>query len=217
MYSVCIVIYVSMYPCIYIATHLHTVYLECVQAGLGSNWRCGWKRRSSEFGDTLDRANLEAIIERVQRYTWRPSSSEFGDTLAGRNRANVAIHLEVVIEWLGDALGGNNRAGSEIQLESAIVRTWRPQLRELEDTLGGRDRASWRCTWRPWSGKLEMPLEAVIVRTGRPWSNEFQATLGGCDGASLEMHLEAVIEPDWTSTWRRSKDGPTAAETLFIS
>ena len=28
MYSVCILIYVSMYLCIYIATHLHTLYLD---------------------------------------------------------------------------------------------------------------------------------------------------------------------------------------------
>jgi len=36
----CILIYVSMYLCIYIATHLHTVYLHWLQAVLESNWRC---------------------------------------------------------------------------------------------------------------------------------------------------------------------------------
>jgi len=30
---------------------------------------------------------------------------------------------------------------------------------------------------------------------------------GGRDQASLEIHLEAVIGRDWTSTWRRSMDG----------
>jgi len=30
---------------------------------------------------------------------------------------------------------------------------------------------------------------------------------GGRDQASLEIHLEAVIKRDWTSTWRRSIDG----------
>ena len=30
---------------------------------------------------------------------------------------------------------------------------------------------------------------------------------GGHDQANLEIHLEAVIERDWTSTWRRSIDG----------
>ena len=29
--------------------------------------------------------------------------------------------------------------------------------------------------------------------------------------------LEAVIERDWTSTWRGSIDGAPGAETLFIS
>jgi len=33
----------------------------------------------------------------------------------------------------------------------------------------------------------------------------------------LEMHLEAVIERDWTTTWKRSLDSAPSAETLFIS
>jgi len=37
--------------------------------------------------------------------------------------------------------------------------------------------------------------------------------LGGHDLANLE----AVIEQDWTSTWRRSMDGALGDETLFIS
>ena len=32
-----------------------------------------------------------------------------------------------------------------------------------------------------------------------------------------EIHLEAMIERDWTSTWRRSMDGAPGDETLFIS
>jgi hypothetical protein len=38
MYSVCNLIYGSMY--LYIATHLHTVYLDWVQPVLESNSRC---------------------------------------------------------------------------------------------------------------------------------------------------------------------------------
>jgi len=34
---------------------------------------------------------------------------------------------------------------------------------------------------------------------------------------SLEMHLEVVIEPVWTSTGRQSMDGVPVAENLFIS
>jgi len=37
--------------------------------------------------------------------------------------------------------------------------------------------------------------------------------LGGHDRANLE----AVIERDWTSTWRRSMDSAPGDETLFIS
>ena len=33
---------------------------------------------------------------------------------------------------------------------------------------------------------------------------------------SLEMHLQAVIEQDWRSTWRWSMGGAPGAETLFI-
>jgi len=45
--------------------------------------------------------------------------------------------------------------------------------------------------------------------------SEFGDALGGHDGASLDVHLEAVIERDWTSTWRRSMDGAPVAETVF--
>jgi len=41
--------------------------------------------------------------------------------------------------------------------------------------------------------------------------------LGGRNRATLEMHLEAMIERDWMSTWRRSMDGAPSDETLFIS
>jgi len=40
----------------------------------------------------------------------------------------------------------------------------------------------------------------VANTTWRPWKCE----LGGCDRATLEMHLEAIIEWDWKSTWRWS-------------
>jgi len=43
-----------------------------------------------------------------------------------------------------------------------------------------------------------MHLEAVIVRPCRPWS----CKLGGRDRASLEIHLEAVIERVWRCTPR---------------
>jgi len=65
--------------CIYLATHLHTVNLDWLQAVLESNSRSAWKWRSSELRATLrgcDRAtlelHLEEVIERVWRCTWMP-------------------------------------------------------------------------------------------------------------------------------------------------
>jgi hypothetical protein len=47
--------------------------------------------------------------------------------------------------------------------------------------------------------------------------SDFGDIPGSLDSASLEMHFEAVIECDWTSTWRLLNDGTLGAETLFIS
>jgi len=44
--------------------------------------------------------------------------------------------------------------------------------------------------------------KAVIVQTWRPQSSEFEDTLGGYDRASLETHLQAVIERVSRCTWR---------------
>jgi len=78
--------------------------------------RCTWRPWWSEFGDALggrDRVNsemhLEAVIERVwrftrrprtswtQRCTWRPRSRELGDALGGRDQASLEMHLEATI------------------------------------------------------------------------------------------------------------------------
>jgi len=48
-------------------------------------------------------------------------------------------------------------------------------------------------------------------------SSKFGDALGGHSRASLEMHLEAVIEQVWVDTGRQSMDGTPGAETLFIS
>jgi len=62
-----------------------------------------------------------------------------------------------------------------------------------------------------------MHLEATIEQVWRPYSSKFGDTLGGNNRASLEMYLEAVIEPVWTSTWRQSMHGALGAEILFNS
>jgi hypothetical protein len=61
-----------MYLCIYIATHLHTVYLDWLQVVLERNSRCVRKGESSELRDQLQggdqgglEMHLEAVIERI--------------------------------------------------------------------------------------------------------------------------------------------------------
>ena len=57
-----------MYLCIYIATHLHMVYLDWLQGVLENNLRCAWKWGSSELRDPLqgrDRVSLEMHMEAV--------------------------------------------------------------------------------------------------------------------------------------------------------
>ena len=51
---------------------------------------------------------------------------------------------------------------------------------------------------------LEAVIEPVRIYTCRPKSSESGDTLGGHDGASVEVHLQAMSERDWRSTWRRS-------------
>jgi len=126
--------------CIYIAIHLHTVYLNWLQAGLECNSRSAWKWQLSGLSDTPHgdyratlEMHLEAIIERIWRYTGRPCSSELRDALQDRDRASLEINLEAVIE-----------------------RVWRCTWRPWSCELGGRDRAS-----------LEMHLAAIIMLTWR--------------------------------------------------
>jgi len=64
--------------------------------------------------------HLEAVIDRVWRYTWRPLSIESGDILGGRDRASLEMHLEAVIDrvWTStwrrsmDGAPGLNSSGS---------------------------------------------------------------------------------------------------------
>jgi len=101
-----------------------------------------------------------------------------------------------------------------IWLQTVIERnrrsTWRRQLSERRDTLGGRDRVNyemymeamiewvWRCIWRPRSSWTKRWI-------CRPRSNELRDALGGCSWALFEMHLEALVV--WTWRPRSSEFG----------
>jgi len=149
-----------MYLWIYIATHLHMLYLDRLQAVLESNSRCAWRWQSTELRDTVgggDCVNLVmhlgAVMERLstciwrlksswtQRCSWRPWSSEFGDAFGGRDRVTQRCTSRLWSSEFEDALGG--RASFEMQLEPEIV--------QHRDALGGRETAS-----------MEMHLNAEI-------------------------------------------------------
>jgi len=181
----------------YIATYLHTVYLDWQHAMIVGNSRCTWRWRSSELSDTLrghDRASsemhLEAEMEWTEGCTGRPWSSE------------LEMHLETEIEWthictwrlwsseFGDAIGDRERVNSEMHWEAVIERvwrcTWRPRWSELRDALWGRDRASLEL-------QLEKEIEWTQIYTPRPWSSEFgDALVAGYHRAGLEEYLEVV-------------------------
>jgi hypothetical protein len=64
MYSVCILIYVSMYLCIYVAIHLHTVYIWT-----GCRWCLSAIGGAPQDGDGM---NLEMYLEAMIVRTWTP-------------------------------------------------------------------------------------------------------------------------------------------------
>ena len=143
-----------MYLCIYIATHLHTVYVDWLQAVLESNSRSTWNWALSKLRDTLwgcDWAclemQLETKIEWTQRWSWRPWSREPRDALRECDRASLETHLEAM-----------------------IMQTWRPwssktvvcnHLR-LEIHLVAVIERVWRCNWMPWSSEY-----GQLLRGGR--------------------------------------------------
>jgi len=65
--------------CMYISTHLHTVYLHWLRVVLESDLRCDRKWQFSELRDTVtgcDQANLEMHLDPAMQHiatdTWRP-------------------------------------------------------------------------------------------------------------------------------------------------
>jgi len=120
-------------------------------------------------------------------------------------RCSLTMHL---IEHVWEALGHGDRVNSEMHLEAVIERvwicTWRLRSSEFGDALGGHNRANLHCVIdRVWRYTSRPRLSELRRCTWRPWSSEFGDVLWGCDSEGLEMHLQAMIERDWRSTWRR--------------
>jgi len=85
----------------------------------------------------------------------------------------------------------------EMHLETEIKWTqrctWRPWLSEFGDALRGHDHAN-----------LQAVIERVWRFIWRRWSSDFGGALGRRDRVILEIHLQAMKERDWRSTWWRS-------------
>jgi len=94
-------IYVSMYQWIYIATNLHTVDLDCLQAVLESNPRCTWRWQSSDLREANEGCawgslvmHWEPMIMQICKGDWR----DFGQTLGGWDLVNVEMCSKAVLE-----------------------------------------------------------------------------------------------------------------------
>jgi len=198
MYSVCILIYVSIYLYSYPPTNgisrlaAATPREECeVCLKMTIEWtqRYNWRRSSCELRDVLghyDWASLEmhweAVIEWTQRCTWRPWLSEVGDSLGV-----IMVHTwRPSSSRFGDAVGCGYRVNSEIHFEAIIRQVWRYTWRPQFCQPAGRDWAN-----------LELHLEAIIIQTWRVWSSMFRDTLGSHSCANLEATTERV----WWCTW----------------
>jgi len=153
MYSVSILIYVSMYQYRYPTTHS----ISGLAAGAGR-----------EQVEVL----LNMMIESTERYTPKWWSSEFRDTPCGRDRLNSEMHWEAVIEWtqranwrprssvfgynFGDRDGVKSGMYCEVMMKPAWICTWRPWLCVVGAALGDCDEAS-----------LEIHLHSMMERDWR--------------------------------------------------
>ena len=90
---------------------------------------------------------MEAGIKRYLRCAWRPRSSALRDALEGQNQASSEIYLETEIKWTQSYTSGPAWVSLKMDFESEIKWTprctWRSQLSELGDALGGRDHVNW--------------------------------------------------------------------------
>jgi len=225
-----------MYLCICIATHLHTVYLDWLQAVLEKQFEVrlkmmmGWTQGctprlwSSELRDALrgcdwasSMVHLEGEIEWTQRCTWRLRLSEIGDAVTAR--------LHVTCPGPGNTSFIYSRLATSLRSLAIILPWYYSTILTSTCATVSTDIPSYEAI----HGRmpLQMHMKAVIERvwryTWRPWSSELRDALRSCDRASVEMHLQAMIERDWRwsiwrwSIWRWSIGGAPGAETVLIS
>jgi len=193
LYSVCILINVSMYLYNYQSTHGISGLAAAgawEQFGGGLETTFEWIQRYtprpwlSEFGDVVRerdwvnwKMHWEAVIERVWRCTWRPMLSELRDAHGGCHQVNLQMHWEAVIErvwkypwslWsskFGDAIEDQDPVNSKIHSEAMIRWVWK-----------------FSCS-RLWSSEIEEVLGGG--RSGGGWSGGGRSRGSRCgDGQS---------------------------------
>ena len=113
--------------------------------------------------------NLEAVIDRVWRYTWRLWSSEFGDThFEDRDRVNSRCC---------------NHASLEIPFEAMIERVWICTWRAWWCKIGVRNRAT-----------LDLNLQEVDGRRAGCWDSFHQLVNLQPWECDMWLYLWAVME-----------------------
>jgi len=162
MYSVCILIYVSMKLPIY-TRYIWTGCRRCFRAIWGApenDDRQNWEIHSEAVIKWVGGRNredweihLEAVIVRVWGCTWRPWSCECGDALGGRDHANLEAVVEPVwmstLRWLMDgSLGAETLFISLLTPNRENVTRWLYLWALIESWLmavnrGGRHAISW--------------------------------------------------------------------------
>jgi hypothetical protein len=134
MHLVCILIYASMYLCIYIAIYLQTIYLNWLQMVLRRKLWWTWIYQLSELRDELgdvDRVSLEMHLEAMYVWTLKLELGMFRDILGGHDRVNTVIHFQAIMKngWTetgklsSSEQEGHNRAMLEIHFMGVIERT----------------------------------------------------------------------------------------------
>jgi len=155
MYSVCILIYVTMY--LYSYPSIHDV------SGLAT----GGAREQFKVCQKMTIEWTQGVIKSVWRCNWRLWLSELTDAQEGHDWTSLEMHLEAKVEWtqictlrlwsskFEDAMGDQDWVNSEMLLQAMIEQLW-------------------RCAGRPWSSKFGDALE------GRGWVNskmDFEAVI----------------------------------------
>jgi len=146
---------------------------------------------------------IQFLFSSIYLYTYL-STQSISELVADSIWERFEECLKMMIEWawrytrrpwsseFGDAFWGVNGGYLEIHLE-AVIKCYQ------------------RCTPTCWSTKIgdsvgvdeRANCQAAIVQAGRyrcwPWSCE----VAYCNRASVEIHLEAIIEKVWRCTWRQ--------------